>query len=138
MDSRYYFVIAVCLYGVASFLHRIAAIKIGVTNIQIFSAVISLISLPVILSLLKTDSVKFYGSGFAFAIVASCLAVTGNIFMITGNIRSSSPGSLGMVISLYPTISLILAVIFLHEQITIQKAIATCLIILGALLLMIK
>lgn len=135
MDSRYYFVIAVSLYGIASFLHRIAATKIGISNVQIVSVVVSILALPIILGYLKHDYHKFEFYGLAISIVASILAAIGNILVFNGLAKATNAGSLGVMISLYPVISLILAVIFLHEQITLQKAIATCLMIIGAVTL---
>lgn len=135
MDSRYLFALAVVCYGLASFFHRIAATKISAYHIQLLATVINVATLPIFI-LFSSNNIKFNFNGAAISLFASCLAAVGTIFFLNGITRTNSSG-LGMVISLYPTISLILSVIFLHEQITIQKAIASCLMIAGAIIMIV-
>jgi len=138
MDNKYLFSIAVLLYGCASFLNRIAAGKISGYYIQLIATIVTVVTLPIFFLIFKNNQYKYETSGVLIAFLASCLVAIGNMFLLFGISRASNAGSLGMVISLYPTIGLILSVIFLHEHITIQKAIAVCLMIIGSIIMIVK
>lgn len=138
MDNKYFFAIAVLLYGISSFMHRIAASKISGYYIQLIATIVTVCTLPLFSFIFKNNQYKVEFNGLLISFLASCLAAVGNMAFLFGISKTTNAGSLGMIISLYPTISLILSVIFLHENITIQKAIAACLMIIGSVIMIMK
>lgn len=137
MDYRYLFLVTTFCYGLASFLNRSVADKIHPYYMQMVIASTSITLVPLYLYLAKGSKSNINCDAYSIVVVvaATIISIIGSLIMFYATAKVSHSGSLGMIISIYPVISLILSVIFLHETINTQKIIAICLMIIGTILL---
>lgn len=137
MQHKWFFLISVILFGISSFLNRLAADRINPYYIHIVVSSTGLILIPLHLYLAQAtkQDVIFNTQGVMLTFASAILSVIGSLVFMFAIRKVDNAGSLGMIVSLYPSVGLILAVIFLHEKIKLQQIFAFALMLLGALIM---
>ena len=137
MQYKWLFIISVILFGISSFLNRLAADKINPYYIHVVASSTGLFLIPLHLYLAQAtkQDVIFNTTGVLLTFSSAIISVIGSLIFMFAIRRVENVGSLSMIISLYPSVGLILAVIFLHEKIKMQQIIAFAFMILGAVMM---
>jgi drug/metabolite transporter (DMT)-like permease len=137
MQYKWLFLVSVTLFGISSFLNRLAADKINPYYIHVVASSTGLILIPLHLYLAQTtkQDVIFNTAGVLLTFSSAILSIVGSLIFMFAIRKVQNVGSLSMILSLYPSIGLILAVIFLHEKIKMQQIIAFALMVTGAMMM---
>lgn len=137
MQYKWLFLVSVTLFGISSFLNRLAADKINPYYIHVVASSTGLILIPLHLYLAQTtkQDVIFNTTGVLLTFSSAILSIVGSLIFMFAIRKVQNVGSLSMILSLYPSIGLILAVIFLHEKIKMQQIIAFALMVTGAMMM---
>jgi hypothetical protein len=137
MQYKWLFLVSVTLFGISSFLNRLAADKINPYYIHVVASSTGLILIPLHLYLAQAtkQDVIFNTTGVLLTFSSAILSIVGSLIFMFAIRKVQNVGSLSMILSLYPSIGLILAVIFLHEKIKMQQIIAFALMVTGAMMM---
>lgn len=134
---KIYFLIAVLLLGISNFLSRIALVKVNSLYYQIITATIGVIAIPFYCSILihshATNQINFNDG--LIIVIATVIALTAS--QIIAHTIHNSNGNIMNVniwIALYPVVSYMLSVIFLHENFSNYKLIGILLMVAGAMI----
>lgn len=135
---KLYFLLAVLLLGISNFLGRIALVKINPLYYQIITGSIGLISIPVYYSILvkghATNQINLHDT--LLLILATVIALTASqIISQTIHNHSGHIMNVNMWVALYPAVSFILSVIFLHESFSCYKLLGLVLMVIGAIIM---
>lgn len=135
---KIYFLIAVLLLGISNFLSRIALVKVNSLYYQIITGTIGVVAVPFYFSMLAynhtTNQINFTDG--LLVVVATIIALIASQ-IITHSIHNAQ-GSIMNVnvwVALYPVVSYILSIIFLHESFSNFKLIGILLMIVGAMVI---
>jgi uncharacterized membrane protein len=129
------------MWGLSTFLNRLSVERIPAVLLQAIVGITYIMFIPIALKLCNVSNPFTYKWSF-YSVCLTCLAticsILANIMLYMTLKGSNTTGASTMLISLYPVVTLILSVIFLHEQFTLPKTIGVVLMIIGAIFLGIK
>lgn len=126
----------VLLWGTTTFLQRLSADRMSPIAMQIIVALGFAMYVPFAIHMEGGwHAIKWSGYSIAITLVATILSIIGNVIFYTCLKGSNNTGSMGMFICLYPVITLILSVVFLHETFSIMKVIGILAMIVGTIFL---
>lgn len=134
---KVYFLIAVLLLGISNFLSRIALFKINSLYYQIITGTIGLIAVPFYFSMLaynhSANQINLHN--ILLVVIATVIALIASQ-IITHTIHSAQENimNVNVWVALYPIVSYILSVIFLHETLSNYKIIGILLMVAGAIM----
>lgn len=80
-------------------------------------------------------NIKWSGYSIGLTLIATFLSICGNIILYTCLRGSNHTGSMTMLLCLYPVITLLLSIVFLHETFTLFKVIGILAMVIGTICL---
>lgn len=134
--NRIFILIAILGWAFWAFAAKIVATKLHPMYMQLSSYIIGFCCIPIYLILLKNDKpVQFNWSGFAWAVAGGASGVAAYLAYVY-SLKTYDAGTVSVLVSsTYPALTLILAIIFLGEQITLFKILGVVSILLGVVFL---
>ena len=136
MNPNLIIIFCAFLWGVSTFLNRIAAKTTSPFFMQIVVGLMYLMYIPIALRILGLNNIKNNLSNIWIVVLATAISITANILLYIGLKNSSSSGI--TLVSLYPAIAVTLSAVFLHESLSLYKIIGIIAMILGVIFLSIK
>jgi transporter family protein len=135
VGNKFLILVPIVFYGFWSFFLKLASSKLHPFQISMVSSCVAIAIMPLYIWVLSTRVHQpFSPIGVLWTIAASVSSLTAALvymyIMQTGEI-----GILSALISTSPAITLLLATIFLGEQITWQKIVGILLVVLGVMVL---
>lgn len=132
LNSKYVIIFSILGYGCWSFFLKLATRTLHPFQIYIVNCCVGLLLLPLYIGIVSTRvSQPFKLNGILWAIAATLCATIAAISFIYSIRGGNNVASLSAISSASPIITLMLAALFIGEQITIFKAIGILLIIAG-------
>lgn len=128
--------ICVVIWGCTAFLQKLAADKMSPVFMQFVIAGVFACYVPIAYTFGRNlPNFKWNAVSAALTFVAAAMSIVGNILMYSALSNNKHSGSSAMIVSLYPSVTLILSAIFLHEQFSIKQIAGVIAMIVGACLL---
>lgn len=129
-------VVTIVSWGVWGFINKIVLARMHPLQMFIVGCCMSFLTLPVYAILAKNSGINNPVSIWTILLAgtASLLSSAGNIAYIYG-IRSGELGRVAVLSSAYPVLTVILAVIFFGEGLSISKIIGIILVMSGVIVL---
>lgn len=131
-------ILCILLWGLSAFLNRLAVEKLPPLLMQVVVGLVFIFYIPVALKMSGVDNpFNYKWSVYSIVLtgIATLLSIASNVMLYMTVKGSNSSGSTNMMVSLYPLVTLILTVIFLHEQLSFGKIMGVLAMIGGACLL---
>jgi transporter family protein len=125
-------VLALVLWGVVGFLGKITLRYLPALELVIYHAVVFLCI--TLLSRLYFGMPGFAPAGIALAAATGAVGTLGQMFLLFA-LRQGPLSKVTVIASLYPGVALLLAVIFLHEPVTLRQMAGIVLGIISIVLL---
>lgn len=133
-------ILCAIMWGISTFLNRLSVEHMSPVFLQVIVGFCYMLFLPFAIKMSGAMEPGFnwsFGS-IALTLVATGISICANVLMYMVLKGSHHTGSMAMLISLYPAVTMILSVIFLHEQVTTTKIFGVIAMIGGAILLSLK
>jgi transporter family protein len=130
-------VINIISWGIFGVINKIALQRLHPLQLLIVGACVSILTLPLYSIVLKHSNITvphFTTTSFLLCIAASSTSIIGNIAYIYG-IRSGQLGTVAVLSSTYPVLTVGLAVLFLGETLTITKILGIIFVMVGVVIL---
>ena len=105
---------------------------------QVVAAVVLCLFIPIMLKMSDVSNpftYKWSPYSVALTAIAAMISIAANIFLYLSLKGSSQSGSTAMLIALYPVVTLVLSVLFLHEQLSNLKIMGIISMIVGTIFL---
>lgn len=134
MGSLIIIILCILLWGGATFLNRIAVDNMSPFLMQMVVGFSYILYIPVALKMAGANT-KWTGGSVVLTVLATICSIAANVLLYTTLKGSNHTGQTTMLISLYPVVTLILSVIFLHEILTPWKIVGIFAMIVGAVIL---
>jgi len=129
----------ILLFGVSAFFRKMAVDRIHPYQMQIVAGAVYALEIPVFLYLINRNGIVGYSSlGVLFAVISLLMNVFAAVMFGTLLKGSSDPGMLSTMVSTSPVVTTALTVIFLGEQLTVRKVVATAVMLFGFFLFNVK
>lgn len=136
MGNNLLLILAVFIWGFTTFVQKLAADKMSPILMQIVIGTAFVCFIPFALKMGDgLDSSKWNLQSILITFGAAVLSLTANILMYTALRNNHHTGASVMLVSLYPTVTLMLSAIFLHETFTGLKIVGVISMIAGAIML---
>jgi drug/metabolite transporter (DMT)-like permease len=134
--GKLYILIAILGWAFWAFACKIVATKLNPLYMTLSSYTIGFCCVPIYLLLLKHDKhVQFNWPGFAWAIAGGASGVSAYLAYVYA-LKTYDAGTASILVSsTYPTLTFILAVLFLGETLTLSKMIGIGLVMIGVIVL---
>lgn len=124
------------IWGISTFLNRLSVEKMSPFFMQIIVGIGYMLFIPIAFKMAQnTPQTKWCLQSVILTSIATILSIGANVLLYFSLKGSKNTGSSTMIVSLYPAITLILSIIFLHEKITLMKLIGIITMIVGGMLL---
>lgn len=124
------------IWGISTFLNRISVEKMSPLFMQIIVGIGYMSFIPVAFKLAHhTSQTKWCLQSVLLTSVATVLSIGANVLLYFALKGNKNTGSSTMIVSLYPVVTLLLSIIFLHEKITLIKLIGIFTMVIGGTLL---
>jgi len=136
MKSNLIFVLCACLWGTSTFINRIAAKNVSPFIMQIIVGIIYILYIPIAIRTIGIENLKINFLNASMILISTTISLVANILLYMA-IRQSETSSV-MLVSLYPAVSVVLAVVFLNESLSLFKIIGIITMVVGAVILNIK
>jgi uncharacterized membrane protein len=135
MNSNW-LLLCVLLWGTTTFLQRLSADRMDPIVMQIIVGLGFVLYMPLAIHLSGGwHAIKWSSYSIVLTLIATFLSICGNIILYTCLRGSQHTGSMTMLLCLYPVITLLLSICFLHETFTILKVIGILAMIAGTVCL---
>jgi bacterial/archaeal transporter family protein len=130
MKTNIFIITAVLGWGLGSFFYKIANSQVHPVLVSTIAMGLYIVLLPVMWLVIKFDH-TITTSGIIYALIGSlCMCVATLSFSYA--LRSGGEvGRVTILCALYPTLTLILSIIFLNESMTIKKGIGIVLALIS-------
>lgn len=136
MNGNLSLLLCVLLWGTTTFLQRLSADRMSPIVMQIIVALGFALYVPLAFKMEGGfNNIKWSGISIIITLIATFLSILGNIIFYTVIRGSNHTGAQSMWLCLYPVITLVLSVIFLHETFTTLKVIGIIAMIAGTICL---
>ena len=125
---------SILLFGVSSFFRKLAVDRIHPYQLQIVAGAVYAVEVPVWIYLINKNGITGWDiKGIIWG--ALCLVFGIIAVVIQGVLLKSSddPGTIVMLVSMSPAVTMLLTVLFLDEQLTLNKLVASALMLAGLL-----
>ena len=127
--------VCVLMWGISTFLNKLAVEQMPAFLMQITAGFIYIIFMPTAYLFVMNKGYKWSSYGIALTLIATAISVSANILLYMSMKGNSNAGASTMLVSLYPVITLFLSILLLHEQITLYKVLGTIAMIIGTVFL---
>ena len=136
-NARTLVLISAIAYGVWAIFQKLAVSRLHPLQIQVISGCIAIILIPVYLLYLyyKIPNIPISTPGIIFSALASCCSIIGALSFLFAIQNKNDIGTMSVLVSASPVITIILAVIFLGEKLTASKLVGVALIMFGVVIL---
>lgn len=136
MNNLFIF-LCIILWGVGTFLNRLSVERMPSSLMQVVVAIGYVLFIPIAIKLGEYTNPGYKWSLYSvlLTLLATAISISANIFLYLSLKGNNNSGASTMLISLYPTVTMILSVIFLHEQLTYNKIIGVIMMVIGAIFL---
>ena len=131
-------ILCIIMWGTSTFLNRLSVDRISPILLQSIVGMVYLFFIPIALRLSGISNPFTYKWSYysvALTIIATVLSIAAHIVLYGSLKGSTTTGASVMLISMYPIVTLILSVLFLHEQFTALKITGIITMVVGAILL---
>lgn len=136
MNSTLVLLLCCLLWGTTTFLQRLSADHMNPVIMQVVVALGFAIFVPFgIWYQGGWSNIKWSSLSIGLTLAATFLSLTGNILFYTVLKGSHNTGAQSLFLCLYPVITLILSVLFLHETFSVFKVIGIAAMIAGTVFL---
>ncbi|MBN1873602.1 MAG: EamA family transporter [Anaerolineae bacterium] len=125
--------VTIVCYGLWGFFPKLAANQLDPKNVVIYQS-IGAVLMTLALPFLPGFKWQGYEKTSIFALLTGIIGVIGNLFFVAA-LSKGKASIITPLTALYPVITLLLAVIFLQETLTIRHGVGIGLAIIAALLL---
>ena len=124
------------LFGISVFFRKLTVDRMHPYQLQTLAAVVYGMCVPIWIFFINKESIEINYSFNALFLAFICLITNITGAILFGNLLKSSnnTGSLTILVSIHPIITFIFSMVFLGEQLTLQK-IAACAFALAGLIL---
>jgi drug/metabolite transporter (DMT)-like permease len=130
--------LCILMWGLSTFLNRLSVERMSPFLMQVVGACVFCFFVPIMLRLGDvTNPLTYKWSAYSVALTgaAAILSITANIFCYLSLKGNAQSGSTAMLISLYPVVTMLLSVMFLHENVPLLKMLGIAAMVLGTILL---
>ena len=131
METQYYLIIVSILgYGIASICYKLANNSLPPIMVSAISTCVYIILLPITFYFVKVDT-RLNSSGIFWSVVAAlctCAASLGYFYALK---NGGEAGRTTILVALYPGITLLLSMMFLHEHLSIRQGIGIVLALIS-------
>lgn len=128
--------LCVLVWGCSTFLNRLSVERMSPVIMQMVTGVVFILCIPIFIRMSGGwSAIKWSGYSIALTACATILSISANILLYTSLRGSQTTGASAMIISLYPVVTLLLSVVFLHEQFSLLKIMGVACMIGGAVML---
>ena len=118
--------------GISVFFRKLAVDKIHPYQIQIIAGIVYAIELPIWLYLMKRENITSYNTtGILYGVICILTLVCGAVILSYLMKTTASPGTLAVLVSTSPLVTLLLSVVFLGEEFTFKKLIGCISVVIG-------
>jgi len=132
MKNMLLILLTVIFSGVSVFFRKMAIDKIHPYQLQIIAGIVYAIEVPIWLYLMKRENISSYNPvGVMYGIVCILTLVCGAVILSYLLKTTTSPGTLAVLVSTSPLVTLLLSVVFLGEEFTIKKLIGCISVVIG-------
>lgn len=134
---KYYLLIAttIVLFGVSVFFRKLAIDRIHPYQLQIVAGAVYAIEIPIWLYLISKSNITGYNTtGVIFAALCIVTYVIAAVMFGLLLKSSNSTGQLTVMIAMNPIVTFLLSILFLGEDLTTKKLIASLLALSGLIL----
>lgn len=140
MSNIFVLILCVILWGIGTFLNRLSVEHMPAVLMQVICGMVYIFYIPIILKVQSINPLQYKWSftSIVLTTLATGCSIAANILLFSYLKGSSQTGSSTMVIALYPTVTLFLSLVFLHEQLSPIKVLGITIMIAGAILLNLK
>lgn len=137
MRDVFLIILCILLYGSATFFKRLGLAQFHPYQFLLVTAICYAVAIPIWYFLLKpqTNIPAYSFQGILFVVVYSCFSILAGLVLAFLLQKTSTPGTLIVMTNLSSLVTLLLAYLFLGEQLTPTKIVAVILAI-GSLILM--
>jgi transporter family protein len=137
MRTEYYILITVFGWGIGSFIYKIANTNAHPIMVSTISMGLYIVLLPLIWIFVKFDHTVNI-SGIAYALLgALCMCIATLSFSYALH-SGGDAGKITIMSAIYPALTLILSMIFLHETLSIKKWIGIVLALVSFVMMSLK
>ena len=126
------------MWGTSTFLNRLSVDRVSPILLQAIVGLVYILYIPIALKISGIGNpftYKWSHYSICLTIIAAILSIGAHIILYSNLKGSTTTGASTMLITLYPIVTLILSVLFLHEQFTTLKIIGIISMVAGAFLL---
>jgi uncharacterized membrane protein len=135
--NRTLIVMTILAFGFSAFFRKLAVDKLHPYYMQIISAGVYLTMAPVWYNLAPKNA-TMDAQGTFYAIITTCVHVCGAVMFGMLLKSSNSTGSLSVMVSAAPIVTVLLSIIFLEEEFQLKHFVATLLTLSGLTLFNMK
>jgi drug/metabolite transporter (DMT)-like permease len=136
MNSNLLLLLCVLLWGTTTFLQRLSADHMNPVVMQMIVALGFALFVPFgIWQQGGWSNIKWSALSIGITLIATFMSLTGNILFYTVLKGSNHTGAQSLFLCLYPVVTLILSVLFLHETFTLFKIVGIIAMIVGTVFL---
>lgn len=125
--------LSIIAFGLSSFFRKLSVDRIHPYQLQIVAGLVYAIEIPLWCWLISNnDNIPRYNkTGVLFGVLCIITHVVAAVLFGLLLKKFNSTGALSVLVSINPIITSLLSFIFLNEEFTIKKIIATCVTLLG-------
>lgn len=128
--NKFLLLATIVAFGFSAFFRKLAVDKMHPYTMQIISAMVYASLIPIWYNL-APKPVDLNTTGTFYAVITTVLHVCGAVMFGLLLKESNTTGSLAVMVSISPAITVLLSVIFLQEKFELQHIIATLLTLTG-------
>lgn len=134
MKNILYISLTILFTGISVFFRKLAVDKIHPYQIQIIAGILYSLLIPVWLFFMSKNNIQFNTNflGNFYAILCLVSYVLGAVILGILLKTSNSTGTISVLISINPMITVLLSVLFLDEQFSLKKLLG-CIVILSGI-----
>ena len=127
-----FIIICACLWGITTFLQKLSCEHMHPILVQVIVAFGFILYIPIAFKIIPSSEYHWSKFSICVSLLATALSLVANILLYTSLRHNENPGSSVMLVCLYPVVTLLLSVIFLHEQLSVGKMVGILGMIIGA------
>jgi len=136
MRSNFILILCAFLWGISTFINRIATKDVSPFIMQIIVGIIYIFYIPIAARMIGVENLKINFLNVSMILISTIISLTANILLYVA-LKHSETSSV-MLVSLYPAVSVVLAATFLNESLSLFKIIGIITMAIGAVILNIK
>jgi len=136
MSKQLYLLLAsISLFGVSSFFRKLAVDRIHPYQLQVVAGVVYALGIPVWLYIISKAGIAGWDTrGIIWGSLCVSLGTVSVALLGVLLKTSDDPGVIAILFSMNPVITMVLTVLFLGEELTLNKLLASGLVLAGLLL----